>query len=236
MAKVILGRKGRMSQMYTEEGVCIPVTFLEAGPCFVTRILDEAADGYTAVQVGFDEVREKVLSKAEVGHCQKAGVPPLRHLHEYRMDDPSQLAVGPAETPEVAEGEEAPEVEAPAVEPGAKITVGVFEVGDTIDVTGASKGRGHAGVMKRHNFGGGRMTHGGMARRRPGSIGMATYPGRVIKGKRMAGRMGGKDLTVKNVEIVGIDRERNILVVKGPIPGHRGTLLFMRTAKSSQGA
>lgn len=236
MTKVILGRKGRMSQMFTEEGVCVPVTFLEAGPCFVTRIFEESKDGYAAVQIGYDEVREKVLNKAQVGHCAKAGVSPMRHLHEYRMDNPSTLAVGPAETPEAAEGEEAPEAEALNVEPGVKITVGVFAVGDTIDVTGASKGRGHAGVMKRHNFGGGRMTHGGMARRRPGAIGMATYPGRVIKGKRMAGRMGGKNLTVKNVEIVGIDRERNILVVKGPVPGHRGTLLFMRTAKTSQGA
>jgi large subunit ribosomal protein L3 len=230
MAKVILGRKGRMSQMFTEEGVCVPVTFLEAGPCFITRVLDEASDGYSAVQVGYEEVREKSLSKSEIGHCSKAGVPPLRHLQEYRLDDPAKLVVGPGEA---AEGEEA---EAVNVEAGAKITVGVFEVGDTIDVSGASKGRGHAGVMKRHNFAGGRMTHGGMARRRPGSIGMATYPGRVLKGKRMAGRMGGKSLTVKNVEIVGVDRERNILIVKGPIPGHRGTLLFMRTAKSSQGA
>ncbi|MEZ6195991.1 MAG: 50S ribosomal protein L3 [Planctomycetota bacterium] len=220
MSKVILGRKGRMSQMFTEEGVCIPVTFLEAGPCFITKVLETAKDGYSAVQVGYDEVREKVLSKAEVGHCKAAGVAPQRVLKELRLADTSKVAVGPAK-----EGEDAVEVA-----PGAPITVGVFEIGDVVDISGESRGRGWAGVMRRHGFGGGRMTHGGMARRRPGSIGAATYPGRVIKGKRMGGRMGGERITVKNVEIVGVDTERNILIVKGSVPGHRGTLLFIRTA------
>ena len=131
MTKFILGRKGRMTQMFTEEGQVVPITLIEVGPCYVTKLLTEENDGYNALQIGYDEVREKVLSKAEVGHCKKAGVAPQRHLRELRMDA------------------------APEAELGAEIKADVFEIGDVVDVIGTSKGRGFAGVMKRYNFGGG---------------------------------------------------------------------------------
>lgn len=209
MTKFILSQKGRMTQMFTEEGECIPITILEAGPCYVTRVIKAKSDGYDAIQIGYGETREKVLSKAEVGHCKKAGVAPMRHLREYRLQEPSELEVG------------------------AEIKVDCFEVGDLVDVIGYSKGRGFAGVMKRYNFRGGRMTHGGMARRRPGSIGMSAYPGKVFKGKKMSGHFGVDRNTVKNLEIVGIDLERNLLMVKGAVPGHRGSLLEVARAKTA---
>ena len=208
MSKFILGRKGRMTQMFTEDGACIPVTLVEAGPCWVTKVLTDKSDGYDAVQIGFGEAREKVLSKPEIGHCKKAGVAPMRHLNELRLSAPSDLEVG------------------------AELKADVFETGDLIDVVGLSKGRGFAGVMKRHGFAGGRMTHGGMARRRPGSIGMSAYPGKVFKGKRMSGHFGSERVTTKNLTVVGVDLERNILVIKGAVPGHRGAIVRIQRSKT----
>ena len=210
MTKFILGRKGRMSQMYTETGSVVPVTIVEVGPCYVTRVLNTESDGYDAIQVGFEKVREKVLSKAEVGHCKKAGVDPVRHLRELRLKAPAEIEVG------------------------AELKADVFEIGDIVDVIGTTKGRGFAGVMKRHDFAGGRMTHGGMARRRPGSISMSAYPSRVFKGKRMVGHMGAERQTTKNLEIVGVDVERNLLIIKGAVPGHRGGLVQIRRALTAK--
>ncbi len=212
MTKFILGRKGRMTQMFTEEGIVIPITLVEVGPCYVTKLLTESEDGYNAMQIGFEETREKVLSKAEVGHCKKAGVAPQRHLREIRLDA------------------------APDMELGAEIKADVFAVGDKVDVVGSSKGRGFAGVMKRYNFKGGRMTHGGMARRRPGSIGMSAYPGKVFKGKKMSGHYGTERITTRNLQVVGVDVERGLLMVKGAVPGHRGGLVQITQSISTASA
>ncbi|MEE9393769.1 MAG: 50S ribosomal protein L3 [Planctomycetota bacterium] len=210
MAKLILGKKGRMSQMFTEEGVCIPVTICEVGPCYVTKVLTEKSDGYNALQVGFDEVRDKAISKAERGHLAKVGVKPQRHLREIRLGEGSKLELGSA------------------------ITVADFAEGERVDIVGTSKGRGFAGVMKRHGFAGGRMTHGGMARRGPGAIGMSAYPGKVMKGKKMSGHMGACRVTTKNCEIVGVDAERNLLFIRGAVSGYRGGLIYIRTAKTAK--
>lgn len=205
MLKFLMGRKGRMTQMFTDEGACVPVTIVEAGPCFVTKILTQDSDGYEAVQLGFSEAREVTLSKPELGHLNKAGTALLRHLREVRVDA----------TPE-------------GIEVGAELKADVFEVGEKVDVIGTSKGRGWGGVMKRHNFAGGRMTHGGMARRRPGSLSMSAYPGKVFKGKKMAGRFGGERVTTKSLTVMGVDTERNLLILKGAVPGHRGGMIQIR--------
>ncbi len=209
MSKFILGRKGPMTQMFTEDGVCIPVTLIEAGPCWVTALKTKEADGYDAVQLGFEVVREKVVSKPCLGHLAKAGVQPLRFLREMRLAGPSD-----------------------GYEVGGEVKADSFEAGDMVDIVGTSKGRGFAGVMKRYNFAGGRMTHGGMARRRPGAIGQCAYPGKVFKGKRMAGHYGNARHTTKNLEIVGVDVERNVLMVRGAVPGTRGGFVYIRQAKS----
>lgn len=208
MSKMLLGRKGRMTQIFTEDGVCVPVTLLEAGPCRVTKVCTPESDGYHAVQIGYDEAREKVLTKPEIGHAKKSGETALRHLGELRLDGPAEHEVG------------------------AELKADVFEAGDLVDVIGTSKGRGTAGVMKRWDFGGGRMTHGGMARRRPGSIGMSAYPGKVFKGKRMAGHYGSARITVKNLEVVAVDAENNLIAVRGAVPGHRGGVVRIRRAKT----
>ena len=210
MAKFILGRKGRMTQMFTEDGTCVPITLVDVGPCWVTRVKTADADGYDAVQIGYEKVREKVLSKPEVGHCKKAGIDPVRHLAEFRLDAPAR-----------------------DLEPGKEITAATFEPGDVVDVIGTIKGRGFAGVMKRHDFGGGRMTHGGMARRRPGSISMSAYPGKVFKGKRMSGHYGASRQTTKNVRVMFVDAEAGVIGLKGAVPGHRGGLIRIRGAKTS---
>lgn len=208
MSKFILGRKGRMTQMFTPEGVCIPVTLIEAGPCHVAAVRTAEHDGYNAVQFGFVEAREKVLSKAEVGHCKKAGVPVVRHLREQRLDAAPTLAVG------------------------AVVKADLFKVGDLVDVVGWSKGRGFAGCIKRHGFNRQPAAHGGMATRRRGSSGSNTYPGRVFKGKRMAGRMGQERNTIKNVEVVAIDVENNVIAVRGGVPGYPTSLVMVRSAEA----
>jgi len=209
MSKILLGRKGRMTQIFTEDGVCIPVTLIEAGPCHVTKILTPESDGYHGIQIGFEEVREKVLPKPETGHCRKAGVPLLRHLRELRLEGPTE------------------------VEQGAEFKADLFEAGELVDISGTSKGRGTAGVMKRWNFGGGRMTHGGMARRRPGAISMSASPAKVFKGKKMAGHYGAERVTTRNLKVVAVDVEKNIVAVRGAVPGHRGGVVCLRPAKTA---
>jgi large subunit ribosomal protein L3 len=209
MPKFILGRKGPMTQMFTPEGVCVPVTLVEAGPCLVTAVRTSERDGYNAVQFAFEPAREKVLTKAEVGHCKKAGVGAMRHLREHRSET------------------------APTLEVGAEVKCDTFAVGDLIDVVGVSKGRGFAGPIKRYGFKRQPAAHGGMATRRRGSSGSNTYPGRVFKGKRMAGHYGVERVTVKNLIVVAIDVESNVIAVRGAVPGHRGALVQVRSADAS---
>jgi large subunit ribosomal protein L3 len=203
----ILGKKLGMSQFFDDEGRSIPVTVIEAGPCRITQLKSDATDGYTAVQIGFGEIRDKLVNKPSRGHLTKSGNDPLRHLREYRV--------------EAVEG----------LELGSAITVTAFEPGQKVDVSGDTIGRGFAGYQKRHGFSRGPMSHGSKNHREPGSTGAGTTPGRVYPGKRMAGRYGGKQITTRGLTILKVDVERNLLVVKGSVPGKPGALLDIRPAK-----
>ena len=208
MAVGILGTKLGMTQIFDQEtGLAIPVTVVQAGPCTVTQIKTSETDGYSAIQVGYVEVKEKALTKAELGHLKKNDVPPLRHLREYRLDAPSQYHLGDA------------------------IKVDMFNTGDLVDIAGKSIGRGFAGYQKRHNFKRGNMTHGSKNHRLPGSTGAGTTPGRVYPGKRMAGQYGATQVTVRRLQVVQVYGERNLMLVKGAIPGKSGSLLNITPAK-----
>ncbi|MBC7881746.1 MAG: 50S ribosomal protein L3 [Anaerolineae bacterium] len=202
MSLGILGRKLGMTQVFDAEGRAIPVTVVEAGPCPVTQIKTEATDGYTALQIGFIETREKVLSKPEIGHCKKAGLEkPVRHLHEFRMDDVANYTLGQA------------------------VTVDIFSDGQVIDVAGTSIGKGFAGGQKRHHFARGPMAHGSKNHRAPGSIGAGTTPGRVFPGKKMPGHLGNVRVTIKKLTVIRVIPERNLILIKGGIPGVEGSLV-----------
>lgn len=206
MLQGMLGRKLGMTQVFTETGNAVGVTVIEVGPCYVTQVRTKDKDGYEAVQLGFDEVKR--LNAAERGHLK--GLPALRHLREFKVADITDVAVG------------------------QKIDAGLFSQGDLVDVTGTSKGKGFAGVVKRHHFKGGPKTHGQSDRHRsPGSIGSTTTPGRVFKGLRMAGHMGDERVTVKNLEVVRVDTDRNLLLVHGAVPGPRTGLVIVHQAKST---
>ncbi len=201
MRQGILGKKLGMTQVYGEDGRAIPVTVVEAGPCRVVQIKDRGQDGYDAAQVGFMEMKKnKRLTKAMSGHFAKGGVPAYRHLKE------------------VPTGE---------LKVGDEITVGIFEQGNRVHVTGRSIGKGFQGVMKRHNYGGGPDTHGSMFNRAPGSIGQCSFPSRVFKNIGMPGRMGGETVTMRGIEVVEVRPEQNILLLKGGIPGARGSIVFI---------
>lgn len=202
MSLGILGTKLGMTQVFDEAtGAAIPVTVVQAGPCTVTQVKTSETDGYDSIQIGYGDVKEKALSKPELGHLGKAGATPLRHLKEYRFDDVSSYELGQS------------------------ITADIFEAGQTVDVSGNSIGRGFSGYQKRHNFKRGPMTHGSKNHRQPGSTGAGTTPGRVYPGKKMAGRYGGTKVTVRKLEVVRVDAERNLLLIKGAIPGKSGNLL-----------
>lgn len=205
MAKVILGKKVGMTQLLTDEGKAIPVTVIEAGPCVVTQKKTLETDGYNSIQIGFDEAREKILNKSQKGHLAKAGVRMLRVLREFRTDN--------------VEGYEV----------GQEIKADVFAEGEKIDVVGTSKGRGFAGTIKRHGFHRGPMSHGSKYHRGPGSLG-AMEAARVFKGRKLPGHMGVERVTVQNLEVVKVDAERNLLAVKGAVPGPRGGLLVIKNA------
>jgi large subunit ribosomal protein L3 len=210
--KGILGKKVGMTQVFDERGVAIPVTVIEAGPCFVAQIKTVERDGYAAVQLGMDETKPKRLTQPQLKHLEKSNLPPLRHLREIRVS---------------AE-------ELDSFEEGQKVLVDIFEEGEFVDVTGISKGRGFAGVVKRHGFRGGPKTHGQSDRlRAPGSIGACTTPGRVFKGKRMPGRMGGERVTAQGLKVVIVDAERNLLAVRGAVPGAKNGLLLIRLARKT---
>jgi len=206
----IIGKKVGMTRIFDERGRNIPVTVIEAGPCFVTQIKTDETDGYTAVQVGFDEVREKIITKPELGHLKGAGKV-LRTLKEFRLDEVNDLKVGD------------------------EINVDIFEKGDIVAVTGKSKGKGFQGTMKRHNFSGGPKSHGQKDRlRAPGSIGAGSSPSRVWKGMKMSGQMGNENVTVRNIEVVEIRPDKNILLVKGSVPGSRNGILQLVKAGDTE--
>jgi len=205
----LLGKKLGMTQIFDEQGEVVPVTVIEAGPCYVTQKKTLERDGYIAVQLGFEEIQPS--RKPQLGHLAKNNIPPLRYLREFRVNDHDDLSEG------------------------QQLDVSLFEAGDWVDVSGTSKGRGFAGVVKRHGFGGGPKTHGQSDRwRAPGAISSGSTPGRVFKGLRMAGRMGSEQVTVHNLEVVLVDPERNLLAVKGAVPGARGGLLIVREARKTR--
>ena len=212
MSLQLLCRKVGNTQIFTDTGECVPVTVLEAGANTVVQKKTEDKDGYTAVQLGFGERKPGRTSRAAAGHHAKSGAAPHRALRESRL------------TPEEAE----------AFEVGQQVKVDVFEVGQHVDVTGTSKGRGFTGVVKRHNFAVKRRTHGTHENtRHGGAIGAGAYPGRVIKGMKMAGQMGASQVTVKNLEVVRVDGDRGLLYVRGSVPGHRNGLVQVRTTKKT---
>jgi large subunit ribosomal protein L3 len=198
----ILGTKVGMTQVFDKEtGRAIPVTVVQAGPCTVTQIKTKQTDGYESVQLGYYEVKEKALSRPELGHLKKADAKPLRHLQEFLVDAAGEWTVG------------------------QEIKSDLFAVGQLVDVSGDSIGRGFAGWQKRHNFARGPMTHGSKNHREPGSTGAGTTPGRVYPGKKMAGRLGGKRITVKKLSVIKVDAESNLILIAGSVPGKPGTLL-----------
>ena len=201
MSVGILGTKLGMTQIFDEAGVAIPVTVIKAGPCTVTQVKTKQTDGYSAIQVGYGEVKPKALNKPKLGHLEKSSAPALRHLNEYRTDAAGDYALG------------------------QEIKADIFSAGQIVDVIGTSIGRGFAGNQKRNNFGRGPMSHGSKNHRAPGSIGAGTTPGRVYPGKRMAGRLGGTRVTIRKLTIVKVDAERNLILVKGAVPGKPGGLV-----------
>lgn len=203
----ILGRKVGMTQLFTEEGERVPVTVIEAGPCAVTAVRDAERDGYRAVQLAFGEAKPSRLGKPRMGHLKRAGAGPLRHLVEFRLapDDERELKVGD------------------------EISVAdVFEKGQRVKVSGRSKGKGFQGTIRRHNFSRGPVSHGSHNVRAPGSIGASATPSRVIKGVRMPGQMGNRRVTQPGLEVVDVDGERNLLILRGSVPGPEGTLVEVR--------
>ncbi|MEY3825567.1 MAG: hypothetical protein RLZZ148_379 [Cyanobacteriota bacterium] len=208
MSVGILGKKLGMTQIFDPElGIAIPVTVVQAGPCPVTQIKTKQSDGYTSIQVGYEAVKEKALNKPLLGHLKKSSTAPVRHLKEYRLEDSSSYELGSA------------------------ITADLFKPGDLVDVAGTTMGRGFAGYQKRHNFKRGPMSHGSKSHRIPGSTGAGTTPGRVYPGKRMAGQYGNTQVTIRRLTIVKVDVERNLLVIKGALPGKPGALLSITPAK-----
>lgn len=216
--KGLIGKKVGMTQIFDESGVVTPVTIIQAGPCFVTQVKDEQTDGYSAVQLGYGEVSPKRLTKGQQGHLgvlkgekkgrrKSKGIPAVRHLREFRTSSAGEYQVG------------------------QQLTVAQFEIGEKVDVVGKTKGRGFTGNVKRHGYAGGVKTHGQSDRwRAPGSIGSATEMARVPKGKTMAGRMGNERQTAQNLEVVRIDAERNLIAIKGAVPGAKGGLVIIRNA------
>ena len=201
----IVGKKIRMTQIFDDNGTAFPVTIISAGPCYVTQIKTQEKDGYNAVQIGYGEVKDKLVKLPVKGHTKKAGVKALRYFKEFTPFNDREIKLGD------------------------ELKANIFSVGETIEVTGKSKGRGFQGVMKRHGFQGANKTHGQSDRwRAPGSIGQSSYPSRVFKGTRMAGRMGNDKVTLPTVQILKIDEEKNLIFVKGPVPGGDGSLVELR--------
>jgi large subunit ribosomal protein L3 len=200
----LIGKKVGMTQIFDEKGEAIPVTVIEAGPCTVSAVRTVERDGYSGVQLGFGTQKEARFSRPVLGQFKKHNLAPARRLREFRVEDSS------------------------AFEVGKTVTVELFEKGTHVDVSGVTKGRGFAGVVKRYGFVAGHASHGPTAGKQPGSIGASAYPSRVVKGKRLPGRMGGVRLTVKNLEVVGVDPEQNVLLLRGAVPGPPNGLVLVR--------
>ncbi|MCF6094798.1 50S ribosomal protein L3 [Microaerobacter geothermalis] len=208
MTKGILGKKLGMTQVFADNGSVVPVTVIQAGPCVVLQKKENGIDGYEAVQLGFDEKKESRSNKPEMGHAKKAGTTPKRYVREIRGVNLADYEVG------------------------QEVNVGIFAEGEFVDVTGKSKGKGFAGAIKRHNQARGPMSHGSRYHRGPGSLG-SIAPNRVFKGQTLPGRMGGEKVTVQNLEIVKVDKERNLLLVKGAIPGPRNSYVTIKSTVKS---
>ena len=204
MKKAILTTKVGMTQVFSEDGVLTPVTVLQAGPCVVTQVKTVENDGYSAVQVGFGDIREKLVNKPKKGHFAKAGVTAKRFLKEFRLEDAESYTLG------------------------QEIKADVFAAGDKVDATATSKGKGFQGAIKRHGQSRGPMAHGSKYHRHAGSNGSATTPGRVFKGKHMPGHMGAVRVTVQNLEVVSVDAEKNLILVKGAVPGPKKSLVMLK--------
>ena len=207
MSKGLIGKKLGMTGIFTSDGRYVPVTVIQAGPCVVTQIKTEAKDGYNALQIGFGEKKKNRVTKPLHGHFKKSGGACFAHLKEVAVDDPEAFSLGQTLGPEI------------------------FKVGEKVDVVGTTKGRGFSGVMKRHGFGGGRKTHGSKSHRIPGSIGCSAYPSKVIKGKKLPGRYGAARKTVRNLEVIDIRPEDNLIMLKGAVPGHREGLVTIKKVK-----
>jgi len=205
MVKAIIGKKAGMTQIFDENGKVVPVTVIEAGPCVVVQKKTVQKDGYDAIQLGFGDVKERKLTKPELGHLKKAEVPAKKHLKEFRLDDTSALNIGD------------------------ELKADVFAPGDKVDVTGTSKGKGFAGVVKRHGAGRTPTSHGGgPVHRHAGSMGSGTDPSRIFKGKMGAGQMGAEQVTVQNLDVVKVDTELNMIAVRGAIPGPKGGVVYLK--------
>ena len=204
MKKAIIGKKVGMTQIFDEQGKVIPVTVIEAGPCVVAQVKTVETDGYDAIQLGFGEVKDKHINKPEKGHFAKAGLEAKKHLREFRLESVEGVKVGD------------------------EVKADVFEAGEKVDVQGTSKGKGFQGVIKRHGQHRGPMGHGSMYHRRPGSMGSTTTPGRVFKGKKLPGHMGSQTSTILNLDVVKIDTDKNVILVKGSIPGAKKSIVRVR--------
>ena len=206
MKKALIGRKVGMTQIFDEEGKVIPVTVIEATPCTVTQIKTVEQDGYQAVQLGFGDVKEKKLNKPELGHLSKNKLAPKKYLREFRLDSIEGMKVGD------------------------ELKADVFAAGDKVDIQGTSKGKGFQGVIKRHGQSRGPMGHGSMYHRRPGSMGPTSTPGRVFPGKNLPGHMGVETVTIQNLEVVKVDLDKNVILVKGSVPGAKGAILKVKSS------
>ena len=206
MKKAIIGKKVGMTQIFDETGKVIPVTAIEVGPCTVAQVKTVESDGYNAIQLGFGDVKESKVNKPEKGHFVKANLKAKKHLREFRVDEVESYKVGD------------------------EIKADTFEKGDKIDVQGTSKGKGFQGVIKRHGQSRGPMGHGSMYHRRPGSMGPTSTPGRVFKGKKLPGHMGVQTITIQNLDVVRVDMDKNVILVKGSVPGVKGAILKIKTS------
>ena len=210
MKKALMGKKVGMTQIFDENGTVIPVTVIEAGPCVVAQIKTLENDGYEAVQLGFGEVKESKVNKPEKGHFAKAKIAPKKHLREFRLDSIEGIKLGD------------------------ELKADVFEAGEKVDIQGTSKGKGFQGVIKRHGQHRGPMGHGSMYHRRPGSMGPTSTPGRVFKGKKLPGHMGNVTITIQNLDVVTVDTDKNVILVKGSVPGAKGAILKIKSAVKAQ--
>ena len=206
MNKGLIGKKLGMTQIFDEQGKVIPVTVIEAGPCVVAQVKTVESDGYNAIQLGFEDVKESKVNKPEKGHFTKSKLPLKKHLREFRLDSLENVKVGD------------------------ELKADVFAAGDKIDVQGTSKGKGFQGVIKRYGQSRGPMGHGSMYHRRPGSMGSTSTPGRVFKGKKLPGHMGVATVTIQNLDVVRVDMDKNVILVKGSVPGNKGAILKIKSA------